>query len=214
MPCPIYIDNNFYFGHTCAARTRPILGSPVISLSTHRTIGYRRYIRNRTGCCVAPARRILLKGESASTGYHRPPVLCLLFTGGRKKITPPCAPGAPQRRVPSPARRPIPHEPHRAEPAAERNDVLPHPLRRLALEPDPRHQRGDVSHICLDHAPARHLLGPDADAVEVALDRRQRQADAAEEDIRPCEVLRGALAAAEFGGVEGEGMALGMAASR
>src|SRR5262249_16303884 len=59
------------------------------------------------------------------------------------------------------------------------------------------------------HAPTRHLLRTDADAIEVARNRRKWQTDAAEKQIRTREVLRGALTAAEGRGGNREMMALG-----
>src|SRR5690349_24007842 len=85
----------------------------------------------------------------------------------------------------------------RLEPAPKLDHVWPDPGWILVAAENARNKAGDLGHVLGFEAPTRDLLCPDADAIEVALDRLDRQADAAEEHIRLREPLGGALTAAE-----------------
>ena len=90
------------------------------------------------------------------------------------------------------------------EPAAEGGDVLRHRLGRTrAVQPF-----GDIAgkfrHIRRRHAEAHDLRRAEPEAIDVTLDCRQRQADAAGEDIDGAQLLRRRLPATEARGLDRE----------
>ena len=88
----------------------------------------------------------------------------------------------------------------RLEVLPEGDDLGDQRLGRLAPDQDPGNETGQRLHLGFLQAPTGHFLVAEAEAVEVTLDRRQGQADAAEQDLGLGQVLGGALAAAVGGG--------------
>src|SRR5262245_7314053 len=67
--------------------------------------------------------------------------------------------------------------------AAESDDIAAQRFGRFALEQEAGNEPSYVWHRVFLHAKPRHFLAADADAVQIAVDRRQGQADAAEQDV-------------------------------
>ena len=80
---------------------------------------------------------------------------------------------------------------------AEGDDIAPDAVGRFALYQEPADEARHVGHGVFLQAEAGQFLATDADAVQVARDRRQWQADAAEQDVRRRQALGSILPAAE-----------------